>query len=92
MHDFYGLEPRHLGSYEFDRVKVLKGGFEPLLARDVLDDEGRRCLAEPYKYIVRSERELVEAGERDVPIKPHWDPVLKNNAVERVRLFIVFEI
>ena len=85
MHDFYGLEPRHLGSYEFDRVKVLKGGFEPLLARDVIDDEGRRCLQEPYRFIVRSEKELSEAGERDVPIKPYWDPILKESAEERRR-------
>ena len=88
MHDFYGLEPRHMGSYDYERVKVLDGGFVPRLAREVVDPEGQQCLGDPYKYIVRSEAELVQAGERDVPVRPYWDPMLAGSATERRRLLL----
>lgn len=91
MLDFHSEEGRHLGAYEFEKVKILQGGVTPVLGRGVVSDEAREYLRDPSVGIcaVSGKRD----GEPNVMgcERPCWGTVLANDKTERLRLIKCLE-
>ena len=51
--DHYGVEAKHMASYEFEKVKILSKGFKVHNLCDVCPPEVSRVLADPERFIYR---------------------------------------
>lgn len=61
--DLYGLEPRNIAHYNFERVKILRGGFEVHEVREVAPEEVREKLRDPERFIFRTAADIERANE-----------------------------
>ena len=75
--DHYGVEAKHMASYEFEKVKILSKDFKVHDLCDVCPPEVSRVLADPERFIFRDPAQVDRANESDRPVRPYWDPKLR---------------
>ena len=85
--DLYSQEPRHLASYDATKLKVAKGGVQPLPVLERLSPAASLLYKHRGLVIERSEQEIAALGPDDRPVAPYWDPVLRRSTRQRHRLF-----
>ena len=86
-HDFYSAEQKNLGSYVFERVKILHSGPDPKDLRDRASGEAVTFYNQAERLIFRDATEMSLAAETDPVITPYWDPIRKNDVGERLRFY-----
>ena len=84
--DLYAEEPHNLASYSYSKLKVLHSQLCPHELVSVLPAHAKALVSRMSSMIEKSPEEI--ACEPPCRIKPYWDPKLRHNRSEVVKLMV----
>ncbi|CAK0861861.1 unnamed protein product, partial [Prorocentrum cordatum] len=85
--DHYGMEPKNLASFDFDKVKILHRKVHVRPIRRELPASAAGYLRHASDLIEMDEAELERNRAEGVGVTPYWDPLLRRSRDLRKRLY-----
>ncbi|CAK0831794.1 unnamed protein product [Prorocentrum cordatum] len=85
--DHYGMEPKNLASFDFDKVKILHRKVHVRPMRRELPASAAGYLRHASDLIEMDEAELERDRAEGVGVTPYWDPLLRRSRDLRKRLY-----
>ncbi|CAK0825012.1 unnamed protein product, partial [Prorocentrum cordatum] len=85
--DHYGMEPKNLASFDFDKVKILHRKVHVRPIRRELPASAAGYLRHASDLIEMDEAELERDRAEGVGVTPYWDPLLRRSRDLRKRLY-----
>ena len=73
-----------LGEWHPDRLKLSRRPLNPKPISDFVDEEARQHIEQWQRYIVRSDTEMRELADSGAPLRPYWDPVLRDDPAAKI--------
>ena len=86
----YDGMPNHLIDYDFDKIKILKSEVKPKRLIDLLPPKVRPFISDFKHHVERDPVQVRAELSQDpnaMPKHPYWDPTLRSDQQERLRLF-----
>lgn len=77
-----------MAHYDFERIKILKGGFVAHEVRDVAPAEVCEVLDDPERFMFWGEEEVERVNEVDDMARLYWDEKLRRSGAELRRLVL----
>ena len=84
---FYSLEPKHLATYQKDKLRVAKGDVVPKPARLLVPPHAAVYLDRFDTFIEKTAAEISDLDQSGALPEPYWDPVLASNRAAKIDLF-----
>lgn len=83
----YDQEASHLASFDASKIKIFTRKLRPMDASELCPPQVKQYIKHHQQFIERSSEDISRGLEESEPIRPYWDPKLRDNRSERIKLY-----